>query len=477
MKRTRLLLSPLLTLIPAYFLFVSCDVEQEKVVLKRNNVITTDNSREPTSEIGTETIQEDGAALYKQHCASCHNPFDQSQKKYVGSYTNLLERTQTAVRVLPDMQHLSSLSESHIITIAKALTTDGTQPTAEVPVANSDATPSHLEGARLYQANCANCHGPLDTSAKRGRNFDAINQAIEKEPSMALTRGLSGEQRRLITDALNQSEQDLKKSAEIVKQEETIAGATQGDALVGDAAEDGAKLYEANCASCHGALITSTKLDRSADTIKGAISAVPAMNNLMSLSMAQLESISMALSTEDLVDDNADNLYKGFGGVNLVGSNLALTDGDRSTVRTFSLIIAEVEEVLGSRGNLDSIASAFGVAGFQEYVPGSITGSTLDLFHAETYTMAVNLLNDHKSPKEDKLALLQKTRWAGEVAYNPTTLCTAHLHLLVKSSPSDEEIATCLNAYNQVFELEGNKVAAAGRLIAVYFMSTYFMSH
>jgi mono/diheme cytochrome c family protein len=58
---------------------------------------------------------------------------------------------------------------------------------------------------------------------------------------------------------------------------------------------DGVALYAGACASCHGPLATSTKLNRTAQNISDAIIAVPRMNSLSSLTPAQIQAIATAL--------------------------------------------------------------------------------------------------------------------------------------------------------------------------------------
>lgn len=61
-------------------------------------------------------------------------------------------------------------------------------------------------------------------------------------------------------------------------------------------AVDGVALYSAKCASCHGQLAVSTKLNRTAAQITAAFGSVPAMAGLAGLSAAQVNAIATALS-------------------------------------------------------------------------------------------------------------------------------------------------------------------------------------
>lgn len=61
---------------------------------------------------------------------------------------------------------------------------------------------------------------------------------------------------------------------------------------------DGRMLYTNNCASCHGSLVASAKLNRTAAQITASISTVPQMSSIQ-LSAAQIEAIARALETAD----------------------------------------------------------------------------------------------------------------------------------------------------------------------------------
>ena len=75
-----------------------------------------------------------------------------------------------------------------------------------------------------------------------------------------------------------------------------IEGATvQSERAV--ATIDGAALYGADCAGCHGALAVSSKKGATASRIKSAISSQSAMRSLASLTSAQIQAIATALGS------------------------------------------------------------------------------------------------------------------------------------------------------------------------------------
>jgi len=61
---------------------------------------------------------------------------------------------------------------------------------------------------------------------------------------------------------------------------------------------DGAKLYEQKCASCHNPLATSTKQGSNFDDIKWAIVNLPYMQQLISMTDAQIHAIAKVLGGE-----------------------------------------------------------------------------------------------------------------------------------------------------------------------------------
>ena len=199
----------------------------------------------------------DGAALYSQNCAGCHGPLASSTK---------MGRTASQISAAignPSypMGGLSSLTAAQIQAIATALA-------AQMP------PPPTLNGAMLYTQNCASCHGALASSTKMGRTASQISAAIGN-PSypMGGLSSLTAAQIQAIASAL----------AAQTPPPPTLNGAT---------------LYAQNCASCHGALATSTKGGRTASQISAAI-ANPSypMGGLSSLTAAQIQAIASALAT------------------------------------------------------------------------------------------------------------------------------------------------------------------------------------
>lgn len=123
-------------------------------------------------------------------------------------------------------------------------------------------------GQRLYQVHCESCHGELSASNKKQASSERILAAINSVPGMEKLRGLSSADIDAIATALNQE---------------------------ANAKVEGAQLYAANCASCHGTLQKSQKLNKSAAQIKEAIANQPTMRSIV-LTDQQIEMIATALA-------------------------------------------------------------------------------------------------------------------------------------------------------------------------------------
>ena len=162
----------------------------------------------------------DGPGLYAANCSNCHGPLATSAK---GGAT--VTRINTGITANPTQMggFATSLTAAQITLIANSLA-------AITPPAVA------LDGPGLYAANCAGCHGALATSAKGGATVTRINTGITANPTQmgSLATSLTAAQITLIANSL----------------------ATVAPPVV---ALDGAGLYAANCAGCHGALAASTK--------------------------------------------------------------------------------------------------------------------------------------------------------------------------------------------------------------------------
>ncbi len=199
---------------------------------------------------GAPTSSVDGAVLYSAYCVSCHGLLATSSK--IGA---TITQLQTGINTVSNMQKLSILTLAQQQAIIKVL--------AGIPITSTD-------GAILYSSYCANCHGPLASSAKIGATATQIQSGISVVPDM---KSLS-----ILTTA----------------QKQAIA-----DVLVGtpNANPDGKALYAASCARCHSSLATSSAGQASTSKINEAIKSIGVMNYLSTLSAAQISAISVALQS------------------------------------------------------------------------------------------------------------------------------------------------------------------------------------
>ncbi len=168
------------------------------------------------------------------------------------------------------MGALSALSVTDVQAIVTALTPGTPTPTPTTP-------PAPLDGAALYAASCAGCHGPLASSAKAGATALRIRNGISSSTTgMAFLSILSASEVQAIATALA-----------------SVAPAPPPPA----SAQDGPTLYAQYCASCHGALANSTKGRASASSIRAAIAAdTGGMGSLSALQSGQISAIASALA-------------------------------------------------------------------------------------------------------------------------------------------------------------------------------------
>ncbi len=164
---------------------------------------------------------------------------------------------------------------SHVVAISKQQMIDlnnGMRLTLTSSTPNS-GTSSHTHswsiqgGSLLYEKNCYNCH------SNDKRNHSPMNVSFNSSQAMAV---------------INPGSAPLSAS--------TAATPDPNYSTSTVVSLDGASLYAANCAGCHGTLATSSKKNRTSAQIKTAITSnTNGMASLGALSDAQLQAIATAL--------------------------------------------------------------------------------------------------------------------------------------------------------------------------------------
>jgi mono/diheme cytochrome c family protein len=163
---------------------------------------------------------------------------------------------------------------SHVIALSKQQVIDVNNGMRLVLVSSApDSGASHTHtwviqgGDLLYEKNCYNCH----TNDKR--NHTPMNVSFNSSQTGAV---------------INPGGASTSTAAAAVPDPNYTPSTT--------VSLDGASLYAASCANCHGALATSSKLNKSFAQIKAAISGnAGGMSSLGALTDAQLQAIATAL--------------------------------------------------------------------------------------------------------------------------------------------------------------------------------------
>ena len=223
----------------------------------------------------------DGATLYAQYCAGCHNALESSSKANATA-----AQIQSAIASVSSMQSIS-LTAAEIQAIADALVTTTTPTPTPTP-----------DGATLYADNCAVCHGALASSNVSGVTAAQIQSAmgtIGTMKSLSLT------------------------TAEIQAIADVLATSTTPTPTP---TPDGAALYASDCAACHGALASSTKAGATAAQIQAGITNNYGGMGSISLTTAEIQAIADALATSTTPTPTPTP-----DGATLYGSNCATCHG------------------------------------------------------------------------------------------------------------------------------------------------------
>ncbi len=139
------------------------------------------------------------------------------------------------------------------------------------------------DGAALYAANCAGCHGALASSRKTGITLARLQSAISNNVGgMGVYTALSASEAQAIVAVL---------SPATTTPAPTPVPVTPGTTV------DGAALYSANCADCHGPLASSGKAGITVSRLQNAIGGnTGGMGALSGLAAAEVEAIVAALA-------------------------------------------------------------------------------------------------------------------------------------------------------------------------------------
>jgi mono/diheme cytochrome c family protein len=227
----------------------------------------------PSGSISTSTPAStvDGAALYGTNCAGCHGALATSTKKGATA-------AQIQIRMYTTPYSNSTLTAGEVQAIADALSL--TQPTTTTPTQGVD-------GAALYAANCASCHGALATSAKKGVTAAQIQVRMSNTPYS--TRTLTAAEVQAIAAALAVAPPTTTTPPPTTTTPPPTTTTPPPATTV-----DGASLYAANCAGCHGALATSAKMGATAAQIQVRMSTTPYTSR--TLTTAEIQAIATALA-------------------------------------------------------------------------------------------------------------------------------------------------------------------------------------
>jgi mono/diheme cytochrome c family protein len=311
-------------------------------------------------------IELDGPTLYASNCAGCHNALATSTKK-----NRTATQIQSAINTVSQMSGLSGLLPEQIQAIANALV---------------DNTPQPTDGPTLYANNCSGCHGPLATSTKKNRTATQIQGAINSVSQMSGLSGLSTADVQAIADALvdttpqpsdgatlytnncsschgplatssklNKTASQIQSAISTVSQMSGLSGLTIAqvqaiaDALVSSTPQptDGPTLYANNCAGCHGPLATSTKKNRTATQIQGAINSISQMSGLSSLTAAEVQAIAEAL---------VDTTPQPTDGATLYANNCSSCHGPLATSSKLNRTATQIQNAINTVGQMSGLS-------------------------------------------------------------------------------------------------------------------------
>jgi mono/diheme cytochrome c family protein len=202
-------------------------------------------------------------------------------------------------------------------------------PFSQNPPITTPSTQTTQDGPTLYANNCASCHGPLATSAKRGTSATLIQTGISTVNNMKSLSFLSIAQIQAIAVSLH----------------DTSSTTTTPTSL------DGTVLYNTICASCHGPLSSSTKLGASATLIQTGISSIPNMQSLSYLSSVQIQAIAAILQT------TTPNPTPSTNGATLYASYCSSCHGSLASSTKLGATATQIQTGISTISNMSSLST------------------------------------------------------------------------------------------------------------------------
>jgi mono/diheme cytochrome c family protein len=181
----------------------------------------------------------------------------------------------------------------------------------------------------LYAANCADCHGALDVSAKKGITVARLQNAIVNDiGGMGFLSALTAAEQQTIVSALTPATPPPANST------------------------DGVALYAANCAGCHGVLASSGKKGISLVRLQSAITGnVGNMGFLSTLTAAQQQAVVTALAVAPPPVPVTD-------GATLYASNCAGCHGALATSGKKGITLVRLQNAItGNVGNMGFLST------------------------------------------------------------------------------------------------------------------------
>jgi len=261
-----------------------------------------------------------GTTLYASDCAVCHGDLANS---------NIPGRSADAIQTAID-QNLGGMS------IYANLTTAEIQAIAAVlPVPQPTDPTQPVDGTTLYGNMCASCHSALANTTIQGNTASAIQSAIDQNVgNMGFLSTLTTEEVQAIADVL--------------------PGATPVDPTQ---PVDGATVYSNSCASCHGALASTSIQGRTASSIQSAIDQnIGNMGFLSTLTTEEVQAVADVLPTATPVDPTQP-----VDGTALYTSECAGCHGTLANTnkpgRTATDIQSAIDQNVGNMGFLSTLTS------------------------------------------------------------------------------------------------------------------------